>query len=96
MSAAWRPTARQDVSPGESMPATWIRFATTCVRGDLEIGKGAIGRAQLRPDAATAKAQVLERHLRQQASRRLEEVLERLPVPFVIRGIRPGSESLAR
>ena len=54
------------------------------VPGDQEIGERLLRRVELRPDAAAAEPQIVERQLRQQLARRLEEVLDRDPIVLVV------------
>ena len=70
---------RQDVNPGDSMPAAWIRRGCRRSRRMRKSANGTLRPVQLRPDATAAQAQILDPQRRKQLARRLEKRCHRQP-----------------
>ena len=67
------PMASDDVSPGESIPATCTTRGVRGIATDQEIRERLVRRAQLRANAGTARLQVGERDGRQQRAGLVDE-----------------------
>ena len=59
--ATYSPMARLAVSPGESIPAAWMRRGHAWVALNHEVGEVLGRRMQLRANPGTAEAQVIDR-----------------------------------
>ena len=84
MPATRFPTARQAVNPGDSMHRRMHNGGVLAIAADHEIRKRLVLRMQLRPDAAARQPEIVQRHLRQDLPRRLDEVLQPQTVALVV------------